>query len=121
MGDWGAKQEAKWIGDWLDIMGKYWSDFDWFKRGLFSIFMFVTNFFEKFYLTTLAGFDWMSSTMVNLRRIERDTTEEVMKEYCERMDQLLSIDSGMQYQEWVHEEWRRVTMRKPESLREACA
>jgi len=107
-GTWGENQESQWIDDSLDQMRRFYKN----QPGqlFYTIFLNTTlllcSCLEKYYLTGVAGFDWMVGRLVNLRRIERDADEKITKEYTERMDQMLSLISGKNYKEWVKDEWK---------------
>jgi len=105
--DWGAGQESQWVEQVVEMGERYYKD----KPGrlcwaiFFNTFLLLCSCLEKYYLTGVAGFDWMVGRLVNLRRIERDMDEDITKEYTDRMDQMLSLTSGKKYQDWVQDEW----------------
>jgi len=100
-----AKKETELVEEALKSVKKYYSS-NPFKTLVLDVLLVVCSCLEKYYLTSLAGFDWMVGRLCNLRRIERDRDDELSSEYQQRMDQMLSLSSGKKYNEWVDNEWK---------------
>lgn len=116
--DWGAQKEGQLLLQLLDMTRS--------KRFVYlvtsNIALGICSALGNYYLTGCAGLDWMAERMVEERRIEREVhSVEIRREFDDRMDQLLSLDSGKRYSVWVADQWEAYNQRrKLQELAEAA-
>lgn len=94
--DWGTKMESSFLATFFEV--KDWSQLCVKVVGQCTYFF--CSMMKAFYLTGAAGVDWMIGQMVDFRVVENAIhssnlmTGDIMNEYNERMDQLVSLDTG---------------------------
>lgn len=111
--DWGDQQEARIV---LDLLASATSQ-SFMRQIVFTIVLVLTSFFEKYYMTSIAGLDWMVSRLVEVRKIERrmatqpkDEFKMMKKQLNMRLDQLTALDSGKRYSKWAAELYAKRNM-----------
>jgi len=107
--DWGTVREAEYI---LALVGDMTTG-QFFRTALYYTLLMLTSVLEKYYLTSIAGLDWMLSRLISVRKMQRrmagkHSTEDVKlirRQHDLRMDALTALDSGKRYSVWCRDQW----------------